>query len=167
MVSKLTVGRKKYLEFEEEAQAILQEAETVRTKLASAITEDANAFDQLMAIWRDKELTGSERDEKIEQATIYAGEVPLGVARLSLIVAKLASRIVASGNVNAITDGAAAGILARSAVEIAGLNIRINAKDLKNQEIAANWLAEIQVLEAEVKETTRLVSENAANRGNF
>jgi glutamate formiminotransferase/formiminotetrahydrofolate cyclodeaminase len=167
MVSELTVGRKKYLEFEEEAQAILQEAETIRTKLASAITEDANAFDQLMAIWRDKELTGSERDERIEQATIYAGEVPLGVARLSLIVAKLASRIVASGNVNAITDGAAAGILARSAIEIAALNIRINSKDLKNQEIAENWLAEIQVLEAEVKATAQLISENAADRGNF
>lgn len=167
MVSELTVGRKKYLQFEEEARAILQEAETLRIKLASAITEDANAFDQLMAVWRDKELTGTERDEKIEQATIYTGEVPLDVARLSLRVAKLASRIVASGNVNAIIDGAAAGILARAAVEIAALNVRINARGLKDQEIAANWLAEIQVLETEVKAKTQLISENAADRGNF
>ncbi len=167
MVSELTVGRKKYLEFKEDARAILQEAETLRIKLASAITEDANAFDQLMAVWRDKELRGTERDEKIEQATIYTGEVPLDVARLSLRVAKLASRIVASGNVNAVTDGAAAGILARAAVEIAALNVRINARDLKDQETAANWLAEIQVLETEVKATAQLISENAADRGNF
>lgn len=167
MVSQLTAGRKKYAEVDDQARKILEEATSLRQQLTAAITEDSLAFEEVMAAWRNKELSGQEKEQAVERATIHAGEVPLKVARLSLAAADLAHQITTIGNVNAVTDAATGAILARAAVQTAALNVKINALSLKDQDLAQKWNQSVDELEAEVKDLAEKTIAQAANRGGF
>ena len=156
MVANLTVGRKKYAEVEDEASQILEQAQRLRQELTTAIMEDSTAFDQLMTAWRNSDLSGEEKENAVELATIHAAAVPMMVARLSRDMAKLAKTITSLGNANAVTDAAAAAVLARSAVQIAGLNVKINVGSIENEELTSSWLAELVEIE---NETSALAEE--------
>lgn len=167
MVAGLTAGRKKYAEVEEEAQEVLAEAGRLRGELTEAIVADAASFQELMAAYRNKEVSDEERARAIEEATAGAAEVPLRVARLSRDVAQLAETIARSGNANAVTDAAAGVIMARAAVQAAALNVKINVAGLKDEERAAAWREEVEALEAETARRAEEVTEVAASRGGF
>ncbi len=167
MVAGLTAGRKKYAAVDAEAQTILAEAETLRRTLTAAIAEDAAAFEDLMAVWRNKALDEEAREEAIEQATIGAGVVPLRVARLSRDAAMLAVQIARIGNANAVTDAAAGAIMAHAAVQTAALNVKVNAVGLKNQALANSWAEEVAEYEAETAVLCQNTKQIAAERGGF
>lgn len=167
MVSHLTIGRKKYAEVDLQARNILEEAISLRQQLTAAIKEDSEAFEEVMAAWKNKELSSQEKEEAIEKATIHAGEVPLKVARLSLAAADLAHQITTIGNVNAVTDAAAAVIMAKAAVQTAALNVKINAKSLQEKDLAQNWYQSVHELEATVIELADKTIAQAAHRGGF
>lgn len=167
MVANLTVGRKNYAEVSEQAQSVLERAESLRGRLTAAIVEDSMAFEELMDAWKNKELGEEARAEAIERATIHAGEVPLNVARLSRDVAALSSEIAAIGNVNAVTDAAAGAIMARAAVQTAALNVKINAVGIKDRALVANWLQELSAIESEANDMVDAVVGAAAERGGF
>lgn len=167
MVAGLTAGRKKYADVDEEAREVLAEAGRLRAELAEAIVADAASFQALMAAYRNKDVSDEERAQAIEEATAGAAEVPLRVARLSRDVAQLAETIARSGNANAVTDAAAGVIMARAAVQVAGLNVKINVAGLKDKERARAWREELEALEAETAERAKEISEVAAARGGF
>lgn len=167
MVAGLTAGRKKYAAVEEDVTAVLAQASTLREALTAAIAEDAASFEQLMAVWRDKSLTGADRDAAIEKATIYTGEVPLKVARLSREAAQLGLKMATIGNVNAVTDAAAAVMMAQAAVLAAGLNVKINGVGLQDRELAAAWTIEVDELAGGMADLVMRVMAVAAQRGGF
>ena len=167
MVAGLTVGRKKYESVQIEAENILNHARSLQQQLTFAISEDMEAFENLMATWRNKELEEAYRAVAIEEATIYTGEVPLKVAQLSLEVAHLAQEITQIGNKNAVSDAAAAAIMAQAAVQTAMLNVKINATGLTDKELAAEWTAEIESISAETAVIVKNVLAVAAKRGGF
>ncbi len=167
MVAGLTAGRKKYAAVDAEAQAVLTEAEKLRLELVKAIDEDAAAFEQVMAAYRNKELDELARVVAIEQATIGAGDVPLRVARLSRDAANLAQQMAQIGNVNAVSDAAAGAIMAHAAVQAAALNVKINGVGLQNRNLAQQWTEEVNALEAETAVMAQNTKQIAAKRGGF
>lgn len=167
MVANLTIGRKKYADVDAEARKIRRRAEVLKSDLTMAIRADSAAFENLMSAWRNKELDEAAKAEAIEQATIQAGEVPLSVARLALDVANLAASLVKIGNLNAITDAAAGGLMADAAVKIAALNVRVNALGLKHQALAARWFEELDKIQSSVADLSKEIGETAAKRGGF
>jgi glutamate formiminotransferase/formiminotetrahydrofolate cyclodeaminase len=167
MVANLTIGRKKYTEVDAESQELLVAAGKLRKQLTNAINEDAEAFERLMDAWKNKHLSEDVKKAAVEKAAIRAGEVPLEVARLSKSVSELAKRITAIGNSNAVTDSAAAAIMAHSAVKIAGLNVKVNALGLEDQKLAASWKQEIADIEAESGTIANDATALAAERGGF
>lgn len=167
MVARLTAGRKKYADVDPQARQILDEAVSLRQQLTAAIKEDSEAFQEVMAAWKNKELSGQEKEKAVERATIQAGEVPLKVARLSLAAAVLAHQITAIGNVNAVTDAAAAAILARAAVQTAALNVKINALSLQDQDLAQKWNQTVNELESEAIGLAEETIAQATRRGGF
>lgn len=167
MVAGITVGRKKYADVEEEAASILQKSGRLQAQLVDAISQDAAAFDRLLAAYRNKDASDEERQMAIEEATVGTGEVPLKVGRLSRDVADLAREIAAIGNKNAATDAAAAGIMARAAAQIAALNVRVNATGLKDEERARAWRQEVDSLQEEVATTIDELLQTASERGGY
>ena len=89
------------------------------------------------------------------------------VAELSVQAAELASSIAGIGNINAVTDAAAGVLMAQAAVQIAGLNVKINIANLKDQELAAEYRTKIISLEEDVRWIAETTNITAAQRGGF
>jgi glutamate formiminotransferase/formiminotetrahydrofolate cyclodeaminase len=167
MVANLTIGRKKYADIEPEALDIQGRASILRNELTRAVRADSEAFEEVMKAYRDKSPDKKARDAAIEKATVVAGEVPLSVARWSLEVASLALEISRIGNINALTDAVAGGIMARAAVQIASLNVRVNATSLKNRELRSRWLEELESIDKSVDALSKEIITLAEGRGGF
>jgi len=101
---------------------------------------------------KDSDDEKAARGEALERATIQAGEVPLKVAKSSAEVLELAAEISAIGNANALSDAGVAGNLAMAAIQSAGLNVKVNAGGLADQELADRWRAKLHGLEVFTEE---------------
>ena len=84
MVANLTIGKKKYAEVQEDMQAIAQEAERLMGDFTADIDRDSDAYDRVFACFKMPKETDEEkaaRSAAIQEATKYAAQVPLEVAR--------------------------------------------------------------------------------------
>lgn len=155
MVARLSMGKKKYAKVKEEMQAILAEAEALRAKLTAAVEEDAASFNAIMQAFRLPKNTEKEkaaRSQAIQEATLYAAEVPLETATNAVRVMELVLEVAKGGNANAITDGASGAAMARAALTSAGYNVRINVSSLKDKEKAEELVAALKAQEAKADE---------------
>jgi glutamate formiminotransferase/formiminotetrahydrofolate cyclodeaminase len=168
MVSRLTIGKKKYAAVEPRMWEILERAETLRGELTAAVAEDAAAYSALMAAARmPKETEGEQqaRTEALQRATLRACEVPYGVACKAAEVIDMAVELAESGNVNAISDAASGAALAQAALTSAGLNVRINAANLADQPSAVRWVEELGEVEQRAGQKQAALKRILAERG--
>ncbi len=152
MVANLTIGKKGYEEFEEEMKEISIAVLEYRNKLIADIDKDSNAYDAVIAAYRLPKSNDEERDRRsgaIQEALKNAVLVPLEVAKMGLDIIKLAGNIVRDGNKNAITDGAVAAMMARTALLSALYNVKINLSSIKD-EAFVNEISD-QVRDMEIK----------------
>jgi len=61
MVCNLTIGKKKYVEVEEELKQILGQSEALRTELTGMIADDVEAFDAVMGAYGLPKVTDEEK----------------------------------------------------------------------------------------------------------
>lgn len=151
MMAGLTLGKKKYAEVQEQAEAIRAEAESLRAALTAAVQADSDAFEAVMAalkLPKDSETQARLREAEIQRATLQATRVPLQVAQMAARLIELATQIVEIGNLNAISDGASGAAMARAALTAAGYNVRINLKSLTDTTTAEALRAELRQAEA-------------------
>ena len=170
MVARLTIGKKKYAEVEAEMLSIEENANQLSAELTAAVAEDASAFQSVMEAYRLPTETPEEnsyRADRIQAATLYAAEVPLGVARKASEILRLAQQLALHGNLNAISDAGSAAALAGAALTSAALNVRINAPGLKDEDTAASLLAEIGALEAQAADLQVEIRDQLFQRGGF
>ena len=135
---------KEFSDWAEKGQAIMSE-------LISLIDEDTAAFDRIMAAFSLPKGTDEEkaaRDQAIEDATLYASQVPLRTMKASFKVFEVARAMAADGNPNSVSDAGVGALAARSAVLGAQLNVKINAVGLKDKEKAASLIAEADAIAA-------------------
>jgi len=155
MVAGLTVGRKGFETVEPEMTSVLQRAEALRARLVDDIQRDSDAYDQVLAAYR---LPKNTRDEKaqrsrtIQAELVQAALVPLEVARIALEILGLAEAVVTRGNPNAVTDGAVAAMLARTAGLAALYNVKINLGSIKDREFVQDATREVNRLESQIIE---------------
>jgi len=155
MVAGLTVGRKGFETVEPEMTSVLQRAEALRARLVDDIQRDSDAYDQVLAAYR---LPKNTRDEKaqrsrtIQAELVQAALVPLEVARIALEILGLAEAVVTRGNPNAVTDGAVAAMLARTAGLAALYNVKINLSSIKDREFVQDATREVNRLESQIIE---------------
>jgi glutamate formiminotransferase/formiminotetrahydrofolate cyclodeaminase len=149
MVARLTIGRKKYAEVEQDMKNIVKQADALRTNLSEAVARDAVAFEAVMDAYKlpknnapDEEV----RAKAIEAATLEAARVPLDVAGEAVKVMEMALQVVERGNLNAITDGGTAAYLALAAVRGCALNVRVNLASLKDQDIALTMVGRLEAI---------------------
>jgi glutamate formiminotransferase/formiminotetrahydrofolate cyclodeaminase len=82
------------------------------------------------------------RSKALQEATLYATEVPLRTMRAAEKVFEIVKAMAEIGNPNSVSDAGVGALAARSAVLGARLNVRINAAGLKDKEIAGRLIAE-------------------------
>jgi len=152
MVANLTVGKKKYADVQDIAKEVIAETGGLRRELVAAYHHDIEAFDGVMAAFGMPKNTDAEkaaRAEAIQAATKIATLSPLGCAQIAMRGLRLAHRIAAVGNTNAISDAGVAAMSLSSAVFAATLNMRINLPGITDAAFKAKHQKLVDELEAE------------------
>ena len=150
MVANLTIGRKEFQTVEDDMKKIVQAAANLRQKLENDIDNDAQAYQAVLAAFKLPKQTDDEkkqRSDAIQLAFKSAAKVPMSVARDALIIMDLASRAIARGNPNAVTDVAVAVLAARTAALAAAYNVKINLGAVKDSDFVEELSREVEDLE--------------------
>jgi formiminotetrahydrofolate cyclodeaminase len=151
MVANLTVGRKGFEEVEEEMKQITQKASEYREKFLKDIDKDAEAFNKVMDAFKLPKNTPEEIDKRrqvIQEEFKNAALVPLEIAKDVLKLMEFISKIVEKGNKNAISDGAVAAMMARSAILGALYNVKINLQSIKNENFVREIFQQVKEIES-------------------
>jgi formiminotetrahydrofolate cyclodeaminase len=150
MVGNLTLGKKKYQEVEPDIVRLLEKSEIVITKLKELVNKDAEVFYPLSQAYGMPQTTDEEKAEKeavLQHALIAATQVPLDIAKTCLDAIELIEEYSVKGTRIAISDAGVGAIFCKAALQGAKLNVLINTKIMKDQELkyqVENQLAEIE-----------------------
>lgn len=152
MVTNLTIGKKKYVEVENEIKEIKDQLLDLRDKLIHFVDRDAEAFEPLSKAYGLPKETEEQKllKEKIMEEALYeASIVPLDMMDTILLVMKLLKVLEQKGSKLAVSDVGVAILFASAALEGASLNVFINTKLMKNRECAEklNYRAEQKIEE--------------------
>lgn len=149
MVCDLTIGKKQYADFEAEAKAIRERAETYRAELQHLAQADIDVFNQLSAVYklpRTTEADAASRRAAIQKVMRQATEIPLRTARAAAALLPLCAPLARYGNRTAVTDVAAAALLIRAAVPAALINVESNLTVIEDQIFAREARAQAEDL---------------------
>ena len=139
----------KFSQWAEKGQELMYE-------LLHLVDEDTAAFNRIMDAMSLPKKTDAEkaRAAAMQEATLYATEVPLRTMKASFKVFELVEAMASEGNPNSVSDAGVGALAARSAVLGAFLNVKINAAGLKDREKAGALVTEAAEIaaEAEVQE---------------
>jgi methenyltetrahydrofolate cyclohydrolase len=158
MVCNLTIGKKKYLDSEEELKVLMKKLEKAIGEFLALAEEDNNAFEQVMEalkLPKETEAQITKRSKKIENATIAAGVVPFRVIYLCKTIIPALMTIAEKGNQNSLSDAGVAMSLISSSAQGAYLNVLINCSSYKDNAGAKDILLRAKSEFTEVKEICR------------
>ena len=133
---------KEFSEWADKGQAIARE-------LLHLVDEDTEAFNRIMAAFGMPKKTDEDkaaRSAAIQDATLYAAQVPLRTMKESMKVFEICRAMVMEGNPNSVSDAGVGVLAARAAVLGAGMNVKINAGSLKDRSVADALIAEANEL---------------------
>jgi len=137
MVCRLTIGKARFADVEDELQGVLAEAEALRDQLTGLADADVQAFDQVMAAYRLPKET--EEGRVARQVAIQAGlrqatEIPLQTVTACASVLGLVAQVIGRINLSALSDGGAAALLAEAGLRAAQLNVSINLAAIQDED---------------------------------
>jgi formiminotetrahydrofolate cyclodeaminase len=153
MVANLTIGKKKYQEWEAEMERVIESMEALREEICDLAVRDMKAFDSFMEAMKLPKSTEEEkkiREQKMQEAIKEAIDVPYELARKVRDVIKETEVVTEFGNKNAVSDALSAAELLRAAFEMAKANVRINLKYLKDEKLKEYYTQEMDELEKQV-----------------
>lgn len=158
MVANLTVGKKGYEAVEKEMRAVAEKMRPLREKLLKDMDRDADAYNEVFSAFKLPKSTEEEKEKReltIQDGLKHATLVPWGVAEDAFSILKLAHTVITRGNRNAVTDGAVAAMMARTAVLSALYNVKINLGSIKDQAFVDEMREKVNRLEDEALKTER------------
>jgi len=121
-----------------------EKGQAYKNELLFLVDEDTNAFNKIIDGFRLPKSTEEEkkvRKQAVENATKYATEIPFRVMETSYNSMEVMMAMAKDGLQNSLSDSGVGALCARTAVIGAYFNVRINAKDIKDRDFAANILA--------------------------
>jgi glutamate formiminotransferase/formiminotetrahydrofolate cyclodeaminase len=157
MVCNLTIGKEKYLEVQDEIKKVLNKSEQIRNKLTKLIDKDTQAFNDVMKAFKmpkENEKQIEARSKAIQEGYKFAAGVPLETAKICEEILDSAKVVAEKGNQNSITDAAISAIMAKSGVDGAILNVKINLNSIKDEKFVKNIYAQLDALQKNTFEKT-------------
>ena len=162
MVANLSAHKRGWDARWKEFSDVAQQGQQLVDELLSLIDEDTAAFNRIMACFAMPKGTDEEkaaRSKAIEEATLYAAEVPLRTMEATLKALPLALQMAQSGNPASASDAGVAALAAVAGIRGARLNVRINAASLKDQAPARPLLERADAIVAEARMLEKQVLE--------
>ena len=165
MVANLSAHKRGWDDRWKEFSDVAEKGQAIMEELLSLIDEDTAAFDRIMDCFSMPKGTEEEKAARaaaLEEATLYAAQVPLRTMEASLKALPLALEMALKGNPASASDAGVAALAAVAGIRGAQLNVRINAAGLNDKTAAAPLLerADAIVKEAQALETQVLEAVN-------
>jgi len=145
MVGSLTVGKKKYAQYEGDIQEILERAEGLRAELLDCIDRDAEGFEPLSRAYSIPKDDPS-RAEVMEGALRDACEPPMEIMRLAAEVLELHAELLVKGSRIMLSDVGVGALCCRAALMGGSLNVFTNTKLMGSRERADKLESEARAL---------------------
>ncbi len=139
MVANLSSHKRGWDDRWEEFSDWAEKGMAYQKQLLGLVDEDTNAFNKIMdgfGLPKGSDDEKAARKQAIQEATKYATEVPLKVVEVSFKSMEVMKAMADVGNPNSVTDAGVGALCARTAVRGALLNVKINAGDLDDKEVA-------------------------------
>jgi len=162
MVANLSSHKPGWDERWEEFSIWAEKGQMLKDELLMLVDEDTRAFNLIMDAFglpKSNDADKTARTKAIQEATLYAIEVPFRVMKRSLESMDVIKAMAEIGNPNSVTDAGVGALAARSAVMGAFLNVKINAAGLHDKSYVEKTLADglllqdqAVVMEAEILE---------------
>jgi len=137
MVSNLSANKRGWEDQVDKFSEIANKINIIRKELLFLVDEDTNAFNKIMQAFKLPKNSAKEKKERIQvinEATIYAAQVPLRVMEKSFESYPLIYKLAKEGNQNSISDTGVACLCVYTAIYGAFLNVKINLKELSNDQ---------------------------------
>ncbi len=135
--------------------------EAYKQRLLQLVDEDTQAFNNILQAFRMPKNTAEEKEARmraIEEATLYATQVPLKVMQTAYEAMEVPEAMAREGLPASISDAAVGAMALRTGVYGAYFNVLINARSLKNTEAAGNLIAEAEnILQATFEREQKIV----------
>ncbi len=160
MVANLSAHKRGWDDRWKEFSDVAEKGQAVMEELLALIDEDTAAFDRIMEVFSMPKGTEEEKAARaaaLEEATLYAAQVPLRTMEASLKALPLALEMARKGNPASASDAGVAALAATAGIRGAALNVRINAAGLQDKSKAAPLLIRAADIVKEAKALEALV----------
>ena len=142
MVCGLTVGKKKYAEFQELAEEAQKKATDLKARFVDVMDRDTEAFNVVSAAFGMPKATDEEkaaRSAAIQKGLEGCTKTPFEMMELAAETLELTASILGKSNDSAASDLGVSALSLRAAIQGAWLNVLINIGSLKNKELAEDY----------------------------
>ena len=142
MVCGLTVGKKKYAEFQELAEEAQKKATDLKARFVDVMDRDTEAFNVVSAAFGMPKATDEEkaaRSAAIQKGLEGCTKTPFEMMELAVETLELTASILGKSNDSAASDLGVSALSLRAAIQGAWLNVLINIGSLKNKEMAEDY----------------------------
>lgn len=155
MVANLSAHKRGWDDRWEEFSDWAEKGKYYHAALLNCVDEDTDAFNKIMTAFglpKSSEQEKVERKNAIQAATKNAIEVPLKVMQLAHDSLEVMKAMAEIGNPNSVSDAGVGALCARTAVEGAYLNVKINAAGFDDTEYSNRVLETTDKLLSSAKE---------------
>ncbi len=139
-----------------------EEGQQYKDTLLNLVDADTHAFNKIMdalKMPKGSDEEKSARKSAMHAATIGAIEVPLKVMKVSLESMQMLREMAEKGNPNSVSDAGVGALCARTAIEGAALNVRINCSGFDDKEYVAKSLDQAEEMLQLAKQQEREIME--------
>ncbi|MTB64948.1 sugar ABC transporter substrate-binding protein [Streptococcus sp. zg-86] len=149
MVCELTLGKKKYEEFQEEITAIHQASSQLQSDLLAAVDKDTEAFNLVSAVFdmpKETDEDKAARRQAMQDALKEASKSPFSMMEMMLEALKVTERAIGKSNTNAASDLGVAALNLKAGLQGAWLNVLINLSGIKDEEFVSAYQSNGQTI---------------------
>lgn len=136
MVANLTTGKKKYAQYQEDIEGLLEKTAGMKDIFLDLMEKDAEAFEPLSKAYslpKDTEEEKAHKESVLELALKDASVVPLQIMIAATELIDLLEELSVKGSRLALSDVGVALVMTRAALMGASMNVYINTRMMKNR----------------------------------
>lgn len=142
MVCGLTVGKKKYADYQDLASETEKKGLELKNRFVDVMDRDTDAFNLVSAAFGMPKATDEEktaRSAAIQEGLKACTKTPFEMMELAAEALELADAILGKSNDSALSDLGVSALSLKAAIQGAWLNVRINIGGLKDQAFAEEY----------------------------
>ena len=139
MVANLTIGKKKYAEYEEELKELLERMKELQRGFTDLADRDGEVFAPLAAAYRlpyETDLEKQYKDQVMEASLLAASLIPMQIMETCMEMLAILSVLAEKGSRMAISDVGVGVQFIRASLTGAAMNVFINTGSMKKRDEA-------------------------------